>query len=218
MILLGYDLLQGPFDYLLNEPTKTGALLSQAKTLADALSYAFDTESGIPDNMINITSGALMTPDGSTGIAVAGSLVMEWTRLSDILGDPKYANLAQRAEDHLLNPVYDSPLSEPFPGLEGSSLNYHTGRFTNVAGGWVGGADSFYEYLIKMWVYDNEKYAQYSQRWQDAADSSIRHLGSHPSSRPDLTFIAQYNGKDLIFESEHCESDKEYIRCNTKIE
>lgn len=36
-----------------------------------------------------------------------------------------------------------------------------------------------------------------------AADSSIANLSSHPSSRPDLTFLADYNGRDLIYSSEH---------------
>ena len=36
-----------------------------------------------------------------------------------------------------------------------------------------------------------------------AADSSIEYLTSHPSSRPDLTFLAKYNGTTLIDESQH---------------
>ena len=36
-----------------------------------------------------------------------------------------------------------------------------------------------------------------------AADSSIANLTSHPSSRPDLTFLADYNGINLIYASQH---------------
>jgi Glycosyl hydrolase family 47 len=76
----------------------------------------------------------------------------------------------------------------------------------DASGGWVGGDDSFYEYLIKMYVYDSTRFASYRDRWILAVDSSIAHLASHPSSRPDLTFLAQFNGQELIFQSEHCQS------------
>jgi mannosyl-oligosaccharide alpha-1,2-mannosidase len=124
--------------------------LHQAKKLADLLSRAFDTQTGIPDNMINITSGELLSTDQSTDLAVAGTLVMEWTRLSDLLNDPYYADLAQRVEEWLLRPQYTPPFEEPFLGLEGSGINYTIGLFTGANGGWNGGSDSFYEYLIKM--------------------------------------------------------------------
>jgi len=74
-----------------------------------------------------------------------------------------------------------------------------SGRFR----GWVGGDDSFYEYLIKMYVYDSTRFAEYRDRWILAADSSILHLASHPSTRPDLTFLAEFDGQERIFQSEH---------------
>lgn len=45
-----------------------------------------------------------------------------------------------------------------------------------------------------MYVYDPERYQNYSDRWQTAADSSIAHLISHPSSRPDLTTLGAFDG------------------------
>lgn len=41
------------------------------------------------------------------------------------------------------------------------------------------------------------------QSWIAAADSTIAHLTSHPSSRPDLTFVAMYNNQTLRLESQH---------------
>lgn len=40
-------------------------------------------------------------------------------------------------------------------------------------------------------------------RWILAADSSIEHLASHPSSRPDLTFLAEFDGTSLVNKSQH---------------
>ena len=86
-----------------------------------------------------------------------------------------------------------------------SNVNITTGMFLDDNGGWVGGDDSFYEYLIKMYVYDSTRFSEYKDRWVLAADSTIAQLASHPSTRPDLTFVAQYHGTELIFNSQHRE-------------
>ena len=177
-------------------------LLKQAQRLANNLAYAFDTPSGIPSNNLVFPSST----DGSTsnGIAQIGTLVLEWTHLSDLTGDQTYAELSQKGESYLLAPQPSS--SEPWPGLIGMNVDLSTGLFLDAFGGWVGGADSFYEYLIKMYVYDSTKFSEYKDRWVLAADSSIAHLASHPSTRTDLTFLAEFDGQELIFESQHRKS------------
>lgn len=139
--------------------------------------------------------------DTTNGLATIGTLVLEWTHLSDLTGNETFAQLTQHAENYLLNP--EPPSSQPWPGLLGTNVALNNGSFLDAAGGWIGGDDSFYEYLIKMYVYDSSRFGFYKERWTDAADSSIANLASHPSSRTDLTFIAQYNGTQLIYESEH---------------
>jgi len=54
-----------------------------------------------------------------------------------------------------------------------------------------------------MYVYDSTRFLVYRDRWIKAADSSIAHLSSHPSSQPDLTFLAEFAGTRLINQSEH---------------
>lgn len=76
--------------------------------------------------------------------------------------NPEYAKLAQKAEDHLINPKPES--SEPFPGLIGSDLEIETGLIQNADVSWEAGDDSFYEYLIKMYIYDREKFDKYKDR------------------------------------------------------
>lgn len=127
--------------------------------------------------------------------------MLEWQRLSDLTGNPQYGLLAQRAESYLLNPRPRA--AEPFPGLVGTNVNINNGRFLDARGGWSGGTDSFYEYLLKMYVYDSSRFRNYVNRWITAADSTIRYLTSHPSSRPDLTFLAEYTGRTLILRSGH---------------
>lgn len=135
-------------------------LLEQAEALAIRLSFAFKTPSGIPANNLNFATNSFT--DSTNGIATIGTLVLEWTRLSDLTGKPVYADLAQKAQSYLLNPKPAS--GEPFPGMLGTNLNIRTGLFVDSYGGWGGGTDSFYEYLIKMYIYDPERFGLYKDR------------------------------------------------------
>lgn len=199
-MLSGYDLLTGPASHLVSNADLVDNLLNQSKNLGDVLKFAFHTPSGVPHNNINITSHG---NDGSTtnGLAVTGTLVLEWTRLSDLTGDDEYAKLSQKAESYLLNPKPSS--SEPFPGLVGSNIYIDNGHFADGAVSWNGGDDSFYEYLIKMYVYDPKRFAAYKDRWVLAAESTIKHLQSHPKSRPDVTFLSSYNNGNYDLSSQH---------------
>lgn len=54
-----------------------------------------------------------------------------------------------------------------------------------------------------MYVYDQSRFSSYKDRWVAAADSSMAHLASHPSSRQDLTFLAMFDGTSLETSSGH---------------
>lgn len=200
-MLSAYDLLKGPQASLTKNTAGVDALLTQSKNLADALKFAFDTPTGIPYNNLNFSTKS--STDNTNGLATIGSLVLEWTHLSDLLGDPTYAQLAEKGESYLLNPKYITGYSSPWPGLLGTNVDIKTGLFQDASGGWNGGDDSYYEYLIKMYIYDSNKYANYKDAWIQAADSSIAHLASHPSSRSDLTFLAAFDNSTLNYNSGH---------------
>ncbi|KAL3962698.1 hypothetical protein ACCO45_004221 [Purpureocillium lilacinum] len=199
-LLSGYDLLKGPFSGLVKDAAKVQNLLDQAKSLADSLSIAFNTTSGVPQPTVYLNPTRRHGNSSSNNIAEVGTLILEWTRLSDLSGDGKYAQLAEKAESYLLRPT-GSP--EAFPGMVGGDVSIADGKFINSDGGWSGGTDSFYEYLIKMYQYDPAKYGEYKDRWVLAADSTIKYLASHPTSRKDLTFLSQYSGQKTIPVSTH---------------
>ncbi|CAM1502620.1 Fc.00g073960.m01.CDS01 [Cosmosporella sp. VM-42] len=200
-LLSGYDLLTGPFKDLISDKGRIDVLLTQARSLVDGLKIAFDTPSGVNDGYVFFSPDHRKVGNTQTNLAEAGTLVLEWTRLSDLTSDNQYANLTQTAEDFLLHPQPAS--SEPFPGLVGSNINLQDGKFVDSHGGWNGGDDSFYEYLIKMYVYDPSAFGEYKDRWVQAADSSIEYLTSHPTSRKDLTFLSSFNGKQTSPSSSH---------------
>lgn len=199
-MLSGYDLLKGPMANLVNDTSKVDTLVTQSQKLADVLKFAFDTPSGVPHNDFDLTSHKFNSY-ATNGLAAAGTLALEWTRLSDLTGNQEYARLSQKAQSHLLHPQPTS--SEPFPGLVGSNIDLASGNFSDAAVSWNGGADSFYEYLIKMYVYDPSRFGFYKDRWVAAAQSAKKHLASHPSSRPELTFLASYNQGRYGLSSQH---------------
>ncbi|KAG6040265.1 hypothetical protein E4U41_001102 [Claviceps citrina] len=202
-LLSGYDLLTGPYKQLGADAEKVDALLRQAQSLADSLSVAFDTPSGVPDGTVFLNPARKNSGSGANNIAEIGTLVLEWTRLSDLSGNKTYAQLVERAERYLLRPG-GSP--EAWPGLVGTWVSTANGSFLDSQGGWGGGDDSFYEYLIKMYVYDAAAFGEYKDRWVAAVDSTVQHLLSHPTSRADLTFLLGYNGKKKIPSSGHLAS------------
>ncbi|KAI7786060.1 mannosyl-oligosaccharidealpha-mannosidase ic [Diaporthe eres] len=203
-LLSGYDLLKGPLSTFVNDTSKIEPLLEQAKNLADNLKFTFDTPTGIPDNSLFLDPPRIGNST-SNGVATTGTLILEWQRLSDLTGDPSYGELAKKAESYLINPL-NPELGEPFPGLIGTDISISNGSFLDSRGGWTGGTDSYYEYLIKMYLYDPETFADYKDKWVEAVDSSIEYLASHPTSRPDLTFLAYYrNNTDtgIVYLSQH---------------
>ena len=213
-MLSGYDLLKGPLSNLTTNASAVDTLLTQSTSLADSLSFAFNTSTGIPSNILYFTN---QISDGSTtnGLADIGTLCLEWQRLSDLTGDPIYGDLAQKAETYLLNPL---PVSnEPFPGLVGTNLNISNGVFLDATGGWNGGDDSFYEYLIKMYVYDSSRYSNYSDRWIMAADSTIKYLTSNRKQhfRLSVPNTYQFELEEMFEESMDVSSDS---RCGLKEE
>ncbi|KAL6709403.1 hypothetical protein ACN47E_001810 [Coniothyrium glycines] len=199
-MLSGYDLLKGPLSHLADNPANVDALLTQSIHLANNLSYAFETPTGIPWN--NLDFSVRGNDGAANGLATVGTLILEWTRLADLSGNTTYARLVNVAEQYLLSPQ-PQPQAEPFPGLLGMDIDVTTGLFLDSVGGWIGGADSFYEYLIKMYIYSPSRFGWLKDRWITAAESTIANLTSHPSSRPDITFAAAYNGQTLRRTSQH---------------
>lgn len=157
----------------------------------------------MPDGVVLLNPTPRKSGARDNSIAGMGTLVLEWTRLSDLTGNDRYARLAQKGEEYLVHP---RGKPEPFPGLVGWHVSTETGEFTDDRGGWSGGTDSFYEYLMKMYLYDPEAFGEYKDRWILAADSTMEYLASHPTSNENLTFLSQYSGTTTYPRSGHCRS------------
>lgn len=125
-------------------------LLDLAVDLADRLMPAFETATGIPYGTVNLRNGV---PPGETPIAStagAGSLSMEFTMLSVLTRNPKYANAARGAVRALFQ-------RRSSLGLLGKHIDTRTGDWTESVSGPGSNSDSFYEYLFKMYMTFNDE-------------------------------------------------------------
>ncbi|KAI5809916.1 glycoside hydrolase [Peziza echinospora] len=200
-MISAHDLLTGPYASTIpkDKAPLVAALLKQSIKLADSLKFAFNTKSGIPAN--NLDLAAQSSGDQLNSIATIGTLVLEWTRLSDLTGDSSYTNLTQRGEAPLLNPKPAS--AEPFPGLITMWFNIETGEGSDADGGWGAGDDSYYEYLLKMFIYDADRFAHYGQKWLTAAESTLKYLKYKPLPDSDMAFIHGFLKGKLVASEGH---------------
>ncbi|KAI8613857.1 glycoside hydrolase [Chytriomyces sp. MP71] len=141
-------------------------LLEKATELADRFLPAFDTATGFPLNFISLSSGIAYDYHGkfeSVLLAAAGSLQLEFQYLSDTTGNPKYQEAALYVYEQLQS------MTTFVPGLFPDWLNASSFDAPGQSFHLGGGADSYYEYLLKLWLSTGE--TKFFQMYETAANS-----------------------------------------------
>ncbi|KAJ2474108.1 hypothetical protein GGI02_000319 [Coemansia sp. RSA 2322] len=134
-------------------------LLKQAKQVADSLSYAFNTTTGLPATHVDV-NGKIPLPTDEICIAEAGTLQLEFKKLSQLTGDDKYTKLVENVSEIL------ERAEKRHEGLYYSFINIHTGEFYLNSSLSVGAyADSFYEYLLKQYILHDGKELKFKERY-----------------------------------------------------
>ncbi|CAK7265431.1 hypothetical protein SEPCBS57363_001580 [Sporothrix epigloea] len=128
------------------------SLLAKATELGDMLYLAFDTPNHIPVTrwkMNERRKGNPQTPHKSSLVSELGSLSLEFTRLSQLTGHPKYYDAIKR-----LMGIFEAQQNNThLPGMWPVVVNAQTADFTEGSGFTIGGmADSLYEYLPKQYL------------------------------------------------------------------
>ncbi|KAK0109929.1 hypothetical protein ONS95_002598 [Cadophora gregata] len=127
-------------------------LIQKAKELGDMLYKAFDTPNRLPIvrwKFKEAREGASQEAHDSVLVSEPGSLTLEFTRLSQVTGDPKYYDAVQRVMD-----LFDAQQDKTkLPGMWPVVINLKNSDVSDYGGFTIGGmADSVYEYLPKQHI------------------------------------------------------------------
>lgn len=164
------------------------AILQKAVELGEMLYVAFDTPNRLPGFWLNFD-------DAINGNQLAGtndpsaspaSLCLEFTRLSQITGDPKFYDATDRVTRFLERTQHDTTL----PGMWPTTMDFQNEKAPGDSFTLGALADSLYEYLPKMYALLGGRDDTYEKLYRGAADATIKHLLFRPML-PD--------GKDILF-------------------
>ncbi|XP_054026994.1 mannosyl-oligosaccharide 1,2-alpha-mannosidase IC [Dryobates pubescens] len=170
----------------------------KALELGEKLLPAFNTPTGIPRGVINLGSGMSWSwgwaSAGSSILAEFGTLHLEFLHLSELSGNPVFADKVMNIRK-VLNRV------EKPQGLYPNFLSPVTGNWVqhHVSIGGLG--DSFYEYLIKSWLMSDRKDSEAKRMYDDALEAIEKHLVK--KSAGGLTYIAEWRGGILDHKMGH---------------
>lgn len=163
--------------------------LKTAQELADRLLLAFTSSpTHIPySDVVLRDRSAHPAPDGLSSTSEVSSVQLEFSYLSQLSGDSKYGIESMKVLEHFrelpktegLVPIYISPQSGQFNG-------------ENIRLGSRG--DSYYEYLLKIWLQQKEKRdtnLKYLRDMYEEAMKGVKHLLVRKSYPKGLIFVGE---------------------------
>lgn len=139
--------------------------LDKAKDLGDRLLKAFDTPTGFPMNGLRLSDG---THTGGPGACLAefGTLQLEFRSLSHHTGDPIYEERAMHAFKYL----YENRADVAPEGVYKLDFNTNTGEWMGTQYSVGARGDSFYEYLLKVWLQGNRREPWLREMFDESVD------------------------------------------------
>ncbi|XP_051125097.1 mannosyl-oligosaccharide 1,2-alpha-mannosidase MNS3 isoform X2 [Andrographis paniculata] len=163
---------------------KPAVYLDNARNLADRLLLAFTSSpSAIPfSDVVLRDPSAHAAPNGLSSTAEASTLQLEFNYLSSLVGDPKYSLESMKVLEHMKT-------LPKVNGLVPIYMNPHTGDFSgeNIRLGSRG--DSYYEYLIKVWL--QNKNLTYLQDMYKESIKGVKELLVRKSVPNGLVFVGE---------------------------
>jgi len=173
--------------------------LDQAQDLGDRLLKAFNTATGLPYGQINFVTGKGSNAGWSGGyafLAEMGTLQIEFRYLAKATGNEEYARKAEHVFEELKK-------IEPANGLysykvannDNIRLVGHDIRFGAMG-------DSFYEYMLKIWLQGGKTEPMYREMYDRSMDGMHDEL-LQKSSPSGLWYIADKDGQTLNHKMDH---------------
>lgn len=173
------------------------ALVEKAIEIADRLLPAFDTGTGIPRGLIDLSTGASWGHSWAAGSILAeyGSIQLEFKYLSDVTGNKKYEEKAMHVIDYI------SKKDKPIPGLyptaiDGENGDWRYGAYT------VGAlADSFYEYLLKNWLISDKHDVKFRKLYDESSVAITQSLIRKNAANE--LYLTSGDGQNTMSNMEH---------------
>jgi mannosyl-oligosaccharide alpha-1,2-mannosidase len=185
------------------------ALLDKAVELGDMLYMGFDTPNRLPGFWFDFDKAIKGTQIAGTNDASAApaSLCLEFTRLSQITGDPKYYAATDRVTRFLEKIQFETSL----PGLWPVTLDFRNERAKLHVYTLGALADSLYEYLPKMHALLGGIDDTYEKMYRGAMKPAVEHLLFRPMLPDNDDILFSGNGRvhpkngviDTIPEGQH---------------
>lgn len=183
-------------------------LLAKAVELGEMLYFGFDTPNHMPPFWLKFSAAKYGTQsvsehDPSTS---GGSLSLEFTRLSQLTGDPKWYDATERVKEFLRDVQQETKI----PGMWPAYLNYKREKATESHFTIGAQADSLYEYLPKMHALLGGLDVEYPKMTTEAFDTITANLLFAPMNpdNADILFAGDANARssgtiDLSPEMQH---------------
>ncbi|KAK0729286.1 glycoside hydrolase [Apiosordaria backusii] len=186
-------------------------LLDKAIELGDMLYAGFDTPNHMPANSFNFREAkdGRLRPSMAESSAAAGTLALEFTRLTQLTSDPKYFNAISGVTRALEKTQDDSKLPGMWPvfiDLAGNDPE-NPMRVTGSSFTLGASADSAYEYFSKMYALLGGLDPTYKKLHLKSMATARKHLlfrpmlpDLYPATPPDVLLSGNVyaNGQDII--------------------
>ncbi|KAJ8105484.1 hypothetical protein OPT61_g10148 [Boeremia exigua] len=164
-------------------------LLNKAKEAGEMLYHAFDTPNRMPITRWDFrgaAEGKVQLADAHVLLAEIGSMNMEFTRLSQLTGDPKWYDAVTRITKELEKQQDSTKL----PGMWPIVVNPRKLDFTEDNSFTLSAmADSTYEYLGKMHALLGGLEPVYKKMYEKAMSTAIKHVLYRPMTPDDSDLL-----------------------------
>lgn len=182
--------------------------LDKAEDLGSRLLHAFNkSQSGLPYSQVYLTDPHYASNHHWLGknvlLAEVGTLTLEFRYLSKATGKKEYADAVDKVFDILTNMSNTMNVKHGlFPYQIDNSQNPPT--FTNDVITFGAMADSFYEYLLKVWLQEKNPHSISLHRdMYERAMDGVHKLLIQKSSPSGLTYLADYKLGTLDHKMDH---------------
>jgi mannosyl-oligosaccharide alpha-1,2-mannosidase len=189
-------------------------LLNKAKEVGEMLYRAFDTPNHMPITRWNFRAageGKPQVADETVLLAEIGSMTMEFTRLSQLTGDPKYFDAVNR----ITRILEEQQAKTHLPGMWPVVVNARTADFTKDTAFTLSSmADSTYEYLPKQYALLGGLDAIYRKMYEHAMTTASEHLLYRPST-PEASDLLMSGSVRVVDKTAHMDPEMQHLACYT---